>query len=239
MKRPRFAFWALLACFSLSFEPIGWTYQEQFNRTVTVRSAKRSPGDPTLHYLLAAPVQTRLGLTAEQKSKLAKLDATTREKMQSAIAFNGAGFPATVAGRVAAIQAQAAKDALAVLKPAQNAAFRPLKQEIDGRSGLGKAGLALVAVTGLTSAQSTRLRELAAATGKAPGPGPVSAGGVPDLEGMMKAIREQADRTTEDVRSILAAPQRAQFDSSMKSLGPDSSPIRAFRRSGPQLVPGN
>jgi Spy/CpxP family protein refolding chaperone len=114
---------------------------------------------------MTAPLQTKLKLTDEQKTKLTAISETAMQERQAAFqeAQNGGDRQAIFAK----IQENAKKheeSALALLNAEQKTQYEGWKKESETYSGLGAASVGLLGVDGLNDEQKTKLKALAEET---------------------------------------------------------------------------
>ena len=114
---------------------------------------------------MTAPLQVKLKLTDEQKSKIGTIRETATQERQAALqeAQNGGDRQAAFAK----IQDSAKKheeEAQALLTAEQKTQFEGWKKESETYSGLGPASVGLLGVDGLNDEQKGKLKALAADT---------------------------------------------------------------------------
>jgi hypothetical protein len=157
-------------------------------------------------------VQEKLALTAEQKTKLGELRNSMQEKMRELFQAGGANQDA-----IRELNQQMEKDAEAILNDTQKTNFKPIMQTARDLSGLGRLGLGLLGVTGLSDTQFADLKKLASETAEKQRAIMQEAQGG-DRQAAFQRIRELDEATGATVRQKLNEAQAKQFDDTLRSL---------------------
>jgi hypothetical protein len=157
---------------------------------------------------LAPPVQTRLNLNADQKTKLQAISERVRTELRGVFQAGGDREAAMLKLRETNQKAEA--EALALLDATQKKQYEDLKTEAAGYAGLGGAGSALLAITDLSADQKTKLKALASTAAERPRPQP---GGDRAAAQQARRAQDEADRAA--VKAILTPAQQTQYDAAV------------------------
>jgi hypothetical protein len=145
---------------------------------------------------LSPTLQTKLNLTAEQKTKLQEIAMKLREEQRAL----GQGGDRAQARQ---LTMKAETDALGVLTADQKKTYEGWKTELEPYRGLGRTHVALLAVTGLSAEQKTKLKDLASS---------VQAKRQAAGQGADRAAAQAAEMETQNaIKGILTADQQKQF----------------------------
>jgi len=156
---------------------------------------------------LSPTLQTKLSLTADQKSKLEAIQAKTREQLQAL--FQGGGGQGA-RDQLRELNQKAEAEALAVFTADQKKTYEGWKAEAEPYQGLGRTHVALLVVTGLSADQKKQLKDLGAAI-QAKRPQPGQGGG-------REAFQALEQETQAGIKKILNADQAKQFDAEVALL---------------------
>ncbi|MGV3723392.1 MAG: hypothetical protein ACO1SX_21055 [Actinomycetota bacterium] len=157
---------------------------------------------------LAPPVQSRLNLNADQKTKIEAISDRLRTELRGV--FQAGGDREAAIAKLRETNQKAEAEAVALLDATQKKQYEDLKTEAMGYAGLGGAGSALLAITDLTAEQKTKLKALATTAAQRPRPEP---GGDRAAAAQARRTQSEADRTA--VKAILTPAQQTQFDAAV------------------------
>lgn len=158
---------------------------------------------------LTPSLQTRLTLTADQKSKLQEIQTKTREQAQAL--FQGGGGQGAFQ-QFRELNQKAEERALGVFTADQKTKYEGWKTEIEPYQGIGRTHVALLAVTGLTSDQKAKLKELGT-TLQSKRQAAFQNGG-----GGREAFQQLEMDAQDGVKRILNADQQKQFAAEVEAL---------------------
>lgn len=163
---------------------------------------------------LTPGLQAKLSLTTEQKEKLAGIQMRFFQDLRAGGQPGGDRQAALM--RVTELTRKADAEALAVLTDAQRQQYQGWKTELEPFAGIGRDHVALLAVTGLTPEQKSRLKELAtfARTTRER----ATEGAVTDFETLREVLQELELETDLGLKKILTAEQYQQFEAEAASL---------------------
>jgi len=154
---------------------------------------------------LSPGLQTKLALTADQKSKLEAVSMKAREEGRAL------GQDATREQR-AALNQKIEAEALGVLTADQKKTYETWKAEVMPYEGLGRTHVALLAVSGLNADQKKQLSDLSNATRekrRAAGQGGA---------GNREAAQALETEAQAGIKKILTADQVKQFEAEVATL---------------------
>lgn len=110
---------------------------------------------------LPAPLQERLKLTAEQKTKMESIRAMLQqETMKTFQAIQNGGDAQESFGKLQELRQKSEADAVAALTPEQKQGWEGIQQEAREYAGFGPLSFSVVAVQALTDEQKTKLKAL-------------------------------------------------------------------------------
>ena len=161
---------------------------------------------------LPAPLATKLKLTDEQKSKLDSSRGGIRTAIQEA--RQSGGDQQANRQKMQEVAQKANADALAVLTPEQKTTFTAWQAEAAKYQGLGRAGIGLLSVEGLSDDQKSKLKTLGTETGEKRRTLFQSAQGG-DRQAVFQQMRALETDTESAVRKILTEDQVKQFDAGL------------------------
>jgi Spy/CpxP family protein refolding chaperone len=157
--------------------------------------------------LLAVPaVQTRLSITADQKTKLEAIQTKMREERQAAFQ---AGDPQAAREKLRELNQKAEGEVMAILTADQKTKLQAVTAEHEQYQGLGRPSYGLLAVTDLTADQKTRLGELARTTQEKRRAAFQGGGGQGGGRERLQAFEAE---TATAVKAILTSAQHKAFD---------------------------
>ena len=154
---------------------------------------------------LTPGLQTKLNITADQKTKLEAISMKAREEGRAL------GQDASREQR-AELNRKFETEALGVLTADQKKTYEGWKAELDPLQGLGRTHIALLSVTGLSADQKTQLKELSTAM-QAKRREATQGGG-----GGREAFQALETETQAGIKKILTADQAKQFDTEAATI---------------------
>jgi hypothetical protein len=171
----------------------------------------RGRGGDTLTLLrLPAPLAEKLQLTADQKTKFQAIQEKLRTDSEAARQSAG-GDRQAAAQKTRELNMKATAEAVALLNADQKKTWEAWRADYMGMAGLGRSGVALLMVSGLSDEQKGKLKTLATDTQTKRRALPE---GAPSREARMKLETE----TQTAVKGLLNADQVKQFDAGLAAL---------------------
>lgn len=205
MKRTITSFWALALGVSLVAAPL-MAQQQGGGRRGGFRA-----GVSILR--LPSALEARLGLSADQKTKLQAIAERLRSEGGGRLAQGASQEERREAfAKQRAAREKAEAEAVALLTDAQKKQYEELRAEAESYAGLGGAGVALLSVSGLTAEQKSKLQNLSReAANRQQQP----AGENREAAREARRAREEANRAA--VKAILTAEQQKEFDAALEA----------------------
>lgn len=163
---------------------------------------------------LSPTLQTKLKLTADQKTKLEGIAMKTREESRGL--FQAGGDRQAAAAKLRELNEKADAEALTSFTPDQKKMYEGFKADYEPISGLGRPALALLAVPGLNADQKAKLAAQGKATAAKQQELIQSAQG--DFQGIREKMTALQEETAAGIKKILTPDQAKQFDTELAAL---------------------
>jgi len=159
---------------------------------------------------LTPSLQTKLSITAEQKSKLEGIQMKLIQDIRAA--FQGGGQ-----GAALELATKAETEALGVLTADQKKTFETWKKDVEPYQGLGRTHIAILAVTGLNDDQKKQLKDLAGPlqTKRIAAFRDAQGGNFQDLRDTMQQLEADAQA---GVKKILNPDQQKQWETEAATI---------------------
>jgi hypothetical protein len=163
---------------------------------------------------LTPPLEMKLALTDEQKTKLATARDAMRQQTREAFQGGQDADRQAALQKLQAIRQKAEADAAALLTAEQKPKYEAMKKMSEEYQGLGRHSVGLLGVDGLTDDQKSKLKALAADIGAKRRE--LFQGG--NFQEALPKIRELDMQTATAVGNILTADQLKQHNATMPQM---------------------